>query len=164
MSMYQTYRWLIEDTECYKFVNLYFTLIRTPIMRTVFKHIVNGASHWHHLYSLKSVKGTAISNEEGGMSEINSHHIHQFCIYILSETFEPPLDIYSYILTYMIQSWLQFILNMGKSIEQNLLRFHFHKLKFACSIGRLYKGTIAFHFHTNAKIWTHRLKPSIPVT
>ena len=40
----------------------------------------------------------------------------------------------------------------GKSIKQNLSKFHFHKLKITCSIDRLYKGTIAFYFHTNARI------------
>ena len=72
--------------------------------------------------------------------------------YILNETSKPPLDIFSYILTYMIHTWLQFTLNMENSIKQNLSKFHFHKLKLTCSIDRLYKGTIAFHFHTNAKI------------
>ena len=73
-------------------------------------------------------------------------------LYILNETSKPPLDIFSYIFTYMIHTWLQFTLNMEKSIEQSLSKFHFHKLKLTCSIDRLYKGTIAFHFHTNAKI------------
>ena len=41
---------------------------------------------------------------------------------------------------------------MGKSNKENLSKFHFHKLKLTCSIDRQYKGTIAFHFHTNAKI------------
>ena len=76
---------------------------------------------------------------------------------ILSETSKPPLDIFSYILKYMIYTWIQFTLNMEKSIEQNLSKFQFHKLKLTCSIDRLYKGTIAFHFHTNAKTLTHRL-------
>ena len=58
----------------------------------------------------------------------------------------------------MIHKWLQFTLNMEKSIKLNLSKFHFHKLKLTCSINRLYKGTIAFHFHTNAKILTHRFK------
>ena len=43
-------------------------------------------------------------------------------------------------------------LNMEKSIKQILSKFHFHKLKITCSIDRLYKDTIAFHFHTNARI------------
>ena len=34
---------------------------------------------------------------------------------ILSETSKPPLDIFSYILTYMIHTWLQFTLNMEKN-------------------------------------------------
>ena len=71
---------------------------------------------------------------------------------ILSETSKPPLDIFSYILTYMIHTWLKFTLNMEKSIKQNLSKFHFHELKITCSIDRLYKGTIAFYFHTNARI------------
>ena len=83
---------------------------------------------------------------------------------ILSETSKPPLDIFSYILTYMIHTWLKFTLNREKSIQQNLSKFHFHKMKITCSIVRLYKGTIAFHFHTNARIGTHRLKPSIQGT
>ena len=57
----------------------------------------------------------------------------------------------------MIHKWLQFTLNMEKSIKLNLSKFHFHKLKLTCSIDRLYKGTIAFHFHTHAKISTHCL-------
>ena len=57
----------------------------------------------------------------------------------------------------MIHKWLQFTLNMEKSIKLNLSKFHFHKLKLTCSIDRLYKGTIEFHFHTNTKIRTHRL-------
>ena len=83
---------------------------------------------------------------------------------ILNETSKPPPNIFSNILTYIIHKWLQFTLNMEKSIKLNLSKFHFHKLKLTCSIDRLYKGTIAFHFHTNAKIWTHRLKSSIPGT
>ena len=71
---------------------------------------------------------------------------------ILSETSKPPLDIFSYILTYMKHTWLQFTLNMEKLNKQNLSKFHFHKLKLTCSIDRLYKGTIAFHFHANTKI------------
>ena len=47
---------------------------------------------------------------------------------------------------------------MEKSIKQNLSKFHFHKLKITCPVDGLYKGTIAFHFHTDARIWTHRLK------
>ena len=35
---------------------------------------------------------------------------------ILNETSKPPLNIFSYILTYMIHTWLQFTLNMEKSI------------------------------------------------
>ena len=73
-------------------------------------------------------------------------------VYILDETFKLPLNIFSYILTYMINKCLQFTLNMEKSIKLNMSKFHFHKLKLTCSIDRLYKGTIAFHFHTNAKI------------
>ena len=70
---------------------------------------------------------------------------------ILIETSQPPLDIFSYILTDMKHTWVQFTLNMEKSIKQKLSKFHFHKLKSTCSLDRLYKGTIAFHFHTNAK-------------
>ena len=81
--------------------------------------------------------------------------------YILSETSKPPLDIFSYILTYMIHTWLKFTLNMEKSIKQNLSKFHFLKLKTTCSVDRLYKGTIAFHFHTNARSWVHRLITNI---
>ena len=33
---------------------------------------------------------------------------------ILNETSKPPLNIFSYILTYMIHTWLQFTLNMKK--------------------------------------------------
>ena len=58
----------------------------------------------------------------------------------------------------MIHTWIKFTLNMVKLIKQNLSKFHFYKLKITCSVDRLYKGTIAFHFHTNARIWTHRLK------
>ena len=71
---------------------------------------------------------------------------------ILNETSKPPLNIFSNILTYIIHKWLQFTLNMEKSIKRNLSKFHFHKLKLTCSIERLNKGIIAFHFHTNAKI------------
>ena len=71
---------------------------------------------------------------------------------ILNETSKPPLNIFSNILTYMIHKWLQFTLNMEKSIKLNLSKFHVQELKLACSIDRLYIGTIAFHFHTNAKI------------
>ena len=78
----------------------------------------------------------------------------------MSEISKPPLDIFSYILTYMIQTWLQFTLNMYKLIKQNLLKFHFYKLKITCSIDGLYKGTIAFHFHTYAG----QKKNSIPGT
>ena len=77
---------------------------------------------------------------------------------ILNETSKPPLNIFSNIFTYMVHKWLQFTLNMEKSIKLNLSKSHFHKLKSTCSIDRLCKGTIAFHFHTNAKIWTHHLK------
>ena len=73
-------------------------------------------------------------------------------LHILNETSQPPLNIFSNILTYMIHKWLQFTLNMEKSIKLNLSKFHFHKLKLTFSFDRLYKGTIAFHFHTNAKI------------
>ena len=52
----------------------------------------------------------------------------------------------------MIHTWLQFTLNMEKSIQQDLTKFHLHKLKLTCSIDRMYNDTIAFHFHTNAKI------------
>ena len=83
---------------------------------------------------------------------------------ILNETSKPPLNIFSNILTYMIHKWLQFTLNMEKSIKLNLSKFHIHKLKLTCSIDRLYKGTNAFHFHTNAKIWIHRLQSSISGT
>ena len=48
----------------------------------------------------------------------------------------------------MKNTWLQFTLNMEKSNKQNLSKFHFHKLKLTCSNDRLYKGTIAYHFHT----------------
>ena len=71
---------------------------------------------------------------------------------ILNETSKPPLNIFSNILTYMLHKWLQFTLNMEQSIKLNLSKFHFHTLKLTCSIDRLYKGTIAFHFHKNAKI------------
>ena len=72
--------------------------------------------------------------------------------YILNETSKPPLNIFSYILKYMIHTWLRFTLNMEKSIKENLSKFHFHKSKITCSVDRLYKGTIAFHFHTNARV------------
>ena len=52
----------------------------------------------------------------------------------------------------MKHTWLQFTLNMEKSNKQNLSKFHFHKLKLTRSIDRLYKGTIALHFHTTTKI------------
>ena len=77
--------------------------------------------------------------------EENSH------LCILSETSKPPLDIFSYILTYMRHTWLQFTLNVEKSNKQNLSKFHFHKLKLTCSIDRLYKGTIAIHFAQTLK-------------
>ena len=48
---------------------------------------------------------------------------------ILNETSKPPLNIFSNILTCMIHKWLQFTLNMDKSIKLNLSKFHFHKLK-----------------------------------
>ena len=41
--------------------------------------------------------------------------------YILNETSKPPLDIFSYILIYIIHTMLQFTLNMEKLITQNLL-------------------------------------------
>ena len=65
---------------------------------------------------------------------------------ILNETSKSPLDVFPYILTYIIHTWLDFTLNMEKSIKQNLSKFYFHKLKLTCSIDRLYKGTITFHF------------------
>ena len=80
------------------------------------------------------------------------HNTYQVILYILNETAKPPLNIFSNILTYMIHKWLQFTLNMEKSIKLNLSKFHFHKLKLTCSIDRLYKGTIAFHFHQNNEI------------
>ena len=80
-----------------------------------------------------------------------SIHVHTY-IHILNETSKPTLNIFSNILTYIIHKWLQFTLNMEKSIKRNLSKFHFHKLKLTCSIERLNKGIIAFHFHTNAKI------------
>ena len=70
---------------------------------------------------------------------------------ILCETSKPPLDIFSYILIYMMRTWLQFTLNMEKSMKQNMSKFHFHKMKLTCSIDRLYKGTIAFHFTQTLK-------------
>ena len=86
-----------------------------------------------------------------------SSHRAQYCI--LCETSKPPLNIFSYILKYMIHTWLKFALNIEKSIKQNLSKFHFYELKKnktkkkkTCSVDRLYKGTIAFHFHTNARI------------
>ena len=81
----------------------------------------------------------------------------RYISHILSETSKPPLDIFSYIFTYMVHTWLKFTLNMEKSIKQSLSKFHCHKLKLTCSVDRLYKGTIAIHFHTNARILTHRL-------
>ena len=65
---------------------------------------------------------------------------------ILSETSKPPLNIFSYIFIYMIHTWLQFTLNMDKSIKQNLSKFHFHKLKVTCSIDRLIKALSHFIF------------------
>ena len=44
---------------------------------------------------------------------------------ILNETSKPPLNIFSNILTHMIHKWLQFTLNMGKSIKLNLSKFNF---------------------------------------
>ena len=38
----------------------------------------------------------------------------------MSDTSKPPLDIFSYILTYLLHTWLQFTLNMENSIKQNL--------------------------------------------
>ena len=89
-------------------------------------------------------------------------HYHCFKENILNETSKPPLNIFSYILKYMIHTWLKFTLYMENSINLNLSKFLFHKLKLTYSFDGLYKGTIAFHFHTNAKNWTHRLKSSIP--
>ena len=74
----------------------------------------------------------------------------QVLLVILNETSKPPLNIFSNILTYMIHKWLQFTLNMKKSIKLVLSNFHFHKLKLTCSIDRLYTGSIAFNFRTNA--------------
>ena len=54
--------------------------------------------------------------------------LYKYSFSILSETSKPPLDIFSYILSYMIRTWLKFTLNMEKSIKQNLSKFHFHKL------------------------------------
>ena len=71
---------------------------------------------------------------------------------ILIETSKPPLNIFSYFLTYIKHIWLQFTLKVEKANKQSLSKFHFHKLKLTCSIDRLYKSTIAFPFHTNAKI------------
>ena len=62
---------------------------------------------------------------ESGLIEL----ICYLLFYILSETSKPPLDIFSYILKYMIHTWLKFTLNMEKSIKQNLSKFHFRKLK-----------------------------------
>ena len=70
---------------------------------------------------------------------------------IMSETSKPPLDIFSYILIYMIDTWLQLTLNVEKSIKQNLSKFHSHKLKVTCSIVRRCKGTIAFIFTQTLK-------------
>ena len=67
--------------------------------------------------------------------------------HILRETSKTPLDIFSYILAYVIHTWLQFTLNMEKSIKQKLSKFQIDKLKLTCSIDRLYKDTITFHFH-----------------
>ena len=50
--------------------------------------------------------------------------------------------------TYMATIYTQY----GKINYTEPVKFHFHKLKLTCSIDRLYKGTIDFHFHTNAKI------------
>ena len=98
---------------------------------------------------------TKIRNDSGWLFRLKHYYTLTYKIrgvYILNETSKPPLNIFSYIVTYMIHTWLQFTLNMEKIIKLNLSKFHFHKLKLTCSIDRLYKGTIAFHFHTNAKI------------
>ena len=98
--------------------------------------------------TVSHVISTANSASFTCVIKVNRYHL----FFILNETSKPPLNIFSNILTYMIHTWLQFTLNMEKSIKLNLSKFHFHKLKLTCSIDRLYKGTIAFHFHTNAKI------------
>ena len=80
-----------------------------------------------------------------GRGRIN-HRVFHLCfvlrylstLTILSETSKPPLDIFSYILTYMIHTLLLFTLNMEKSIKLNLSKYHFHKLILTCSIDRLY--------------------------
>ena len=61
-----------------------------------------------------------------------------FVISILNKTSKPPLNVFSNILTYMIHKWLQFTLNIEKSIKLYLSKFNFHKLKLTCSIDRLY--------------------------
>ena len=82
---------------------------------------------------------------------IQSNEIQKYNVYYTERNFQTATRYFSYILTYMIHTWLQFTLNMEKSIKQKLSKFHFHKLKLTCSFDRLYKGTIAFHFRTDAK-------------
>ena len=65
----------------------------------------------------------------GGLSR---YGLNELLVTILNETSKPPLDIFSYILTYMLNTWLQFTLNMEKSIKQNLSKFHSNKLKLTC--------------------------------
>ena len=46
--------------------------------------------------------------------------------------FQTATQHFSFILIYMIHTWLKFTLNMEKSIKQNLSKFHYHKLKITC--------------------------------
>ena len=156
---------LASGLSTYDFSTLYTTLPHNLIKEKLTELIEQTFNREGSLYFACNYKNAFFTSEQPKRYKLWS--CQKMCDalhYILSETSKPPLDIFSYILTYMIHTWLQFTLNMGKSVKESLSKFHFHKLKLTCSIDRLYKGTIAFRFHTNAKIRTHRLKPSIPGT
>ena len=89
-----------------------------------------GIGLFYLLHVLKRARpGKQDGPYRGGLSR---YGLNELLVTILNETSKPPLDIFSYILTYMIHKWLQFILNKEKSIKQNLSKFHSNKLKLTC--------------------------------
>ena len=83
---------------------------------------------------LRGLFSSIINKTFTNQQRTNNKDILKAHQYILNETSKPPLNIFSNILTHMIHKWLQFTLNMGKSIKLNRSKFHFHKLKLTCSI------------------------------
>ena len=75
----------------------------------------NGNRHFYLLHVLKRARpGKQDGPYRGGLSR---YGLNELLVTILNETSKPPLDIFSYILTYMIHKWLQFTLNMAEPVK-----------------------------------------------